>query len=209
MKAILETRVVPAATVDDVEAAVPLAEALLAGGLNVLEVTFRTAASAECLKRIAAACPAMYLGAGTLITVEELEKAVASGARFGVSPGLSEDVVKRAAALGFPMVPGVATPTEITQALRLGCTYLKFFPAESLGGVSALRALAGPFAHKGVKFLPTGGIDGSNALTYLALPTVMAVGGSWMVNRDLIAAKRWGEITRLAREAVQLCAAKR
>lgn len=120
MKAILETRVVPAATVDDVEMAVPLAEALLAGGLNVLEVTFRTAASAECLKRIATACPAMYLGAGTLITVDELEKAVASGARFGVSPGLSEDVVKRAAALGFPVVCGGGDSYGDPHAL-LGC----------------------------------------------------------------------------------------
>lgn len=206
MKPIMDVRVVPAATVDDVEDAVPLAEALLAGGLNVLEITFRTDAALECMRRIAQKCPDMYLGAGTILSAGELTRAVDVGAKFGVAPGLNAEVVTRASELQIPFIPGVATPTEIDCAIRLGCRVLKFFPAGPIGGVAMLGALSGPFAHKGVRFIPTGGVDASNAQTYLALSTVVAVGGSWMVKRELVAQKRWKDLTKLAAEAVRLCA---
>lgn len=207
LRQILKTRCVPAAIVDDLETAVPLAEALLTGGLDVLEVTFRTPAAAACIGRIAQACPDMCVGAGTVLTVEELEQAVAAGAKYVVTPGLGEDVVARAQALSVPIFPGVATPTEITRAWQLGCQTLKFFPAGVMGGVAALTALAGPFGHKGIRFIPTGGVDAKNAATFLSLSCVVAVGGSWMVKRELIEARRWSDITNLAREAVQICAA--
>ncbi|MCE9615540.1 MAG: bifunctional 4-hydroxy-2-oxoglutarate aldolase/2-dehydro-3-deoxy-phosphogluconate aldolase [Lentisphaerae bacterium] len=206
MQAILTTRVVPAATVDDVDLAVPLAEALLEGGLNVLEITFRTEAAAACVREIAKRVPDMYLGAGTILTAHELQRAYEAGAKFAVAPGLVDEVVTRASEIPIPLIPGVATPTEISRAILMNCTYLKFFPAAPLGGIGMLAAISGPFVHKGVKFMPTGGVDASNAAEYLALPTVCAVGGSWMVKRDLVAARRWKDITKLAREAVRLCA---
>ncbi len=208
IKEILTTRCVPAAIIDDVEAAVPLAEALLAGGLDVLEVTFRTDAAAECIRRVAQGCPGMCVGAGTVLTVEEMDQAAAAGSKYVVTPGLGEDVVARAQKLGVPIIPGVLTPTEITRAWQMGCKILKFFPAGAMGGIATLSALAGPFAHKGIKFIPTGGVDAKNAAQFLALSCVAAVGGSWMVKRELIEAKRWGEITALAREAVKVCAVR-
>ncbi len=206
MQEIFKIRVVPAATVDDPDAAVPLAEAMLAGGLNVLEITLRTKSSFEAIRRVSQACPEMVLGAGTIISPDDLDQAVDAGARFGVAPGLSPAVIERAAVRKLPMVPGVATSTEITAAHALGCRLLKFFPAGPLGGVPMLQALAGPFAHLGVRFIPTGGVGADNAAQYLALPVVAAVGGSWMVKRELIAEHRWADLTRLAREAVTACA---
>ena len=206
MDPIYRKRVVPAATVNDVEDGVPLAEALLAGGLNILEITFRTAAAAEAIARIAKSVPEMFIGAGTVLTEEQLQQAIDAGIRFGVAPGLNEALVERAASAGVPMVPGVATPTEIDRAILAGCRLLKFFPAEALGGVPMLKALAGPYGPTGVQFVPTGGVNAANARGYLDMNVVAAVGGSWMVKTDLIDAKRWDAITDLAREAVELCA---
>jgi 2-dehydro-3-deoxyphosphogluconate aldolase/(4S)-4-hydroxy-2-oxoglutarate aldolase len=182
---------------------VPLAEALLAGGLKVMEVTFRTAGAAESIRRIRHGVPQIAIGAGTLLTADQVKQAVDAGAQFGVSPGLSDSVSAAAQAAKLPLFPGVVTPSEIMRALDLGWKHLKFFPAETFGGVNALKALAGPFGHTGVKFVPTGGITAATLPTYLAVPQVAAVGGSWMAERKLVAEKSWAKITALAAEALK------
>jgi 2-dehydro-3-deoxyphosphogluconate aldolase/(4S)-4-hydroxy-2-oxoglutarate aldolase len=202
--AILESRIVPAGAVTRADDAVPLAEAVLAGGLKVIEITFRTEAAEEAIRRIAKACPDMLVGAGTVLAPAQLERAVAAGARFAVAPGSDEAVVRKAQELGVPFCPGVMTPSEVDRALGWGCALLKFFPAEVAGGPKMLKALAGPYAHTGVRFLPTGGVNAANMASYLALPVVGAVGGSWMVAGDLVRDRNWAEVTRLTAEAVAL-----
>lgn len=203
---ILAQRLLCIATLDTPADAVPLAEALLAGGLNVLEITFRTAGAAEAIRRIREALPPVVIGAGTLLTADHVQQAVDAGAQFGVAPGLSERVSTAAHAGALPLLPGVATPSEILRAMELGWTRLKFFPAETYGGVKALQALAGPFGHAGVQFVPTGGITAASLCQYLGVPTVAAVGGSWMAERRLVAERAWDKITALAAEAVRLAA---
>ena len=197
---------VPVVVVDDAEAAAPLAEALLAGGLDVMEITFRTPAAADALRRIAAGYPEILLGAGTLLEPGQVLRAREAGAVFGLAPGLNPRILETAAGCGMFFAPGVMTPSEVEQALDLGCNLLKFFPAAAAGGVAMLKAIAGPYAHTGVRFIPTGGIAADNMREYLQLPLVAAVGGSWMVDRALVAAGRWDEITRLTREAVATAA---
>ena len=199
-------RIVPVVVVEDAESALPLARALSDGGLPVAEVTFRTDAAADAIRRIAAETDVLP-GAGTVIRPEQVDLAVAAGARFVVTPGYSERVVDRCLELGVPVVPGVATATEVMAALDRGLELLKFFPAEASGGVAALRALAGPFPRVG--WIPTGGISAENAASYLELPSVPAVGGSWMVAPKLIAAGDFAEVSRLAAEAVRLAAEAR
>ena len=203
---LLQQRLVCVAVIDKPDDAVPLAEALLAGGLNAIEVTFRTAGAAESISRIRKALPDAIVGAGTLLTADQVKQAVAAGAHFGVSPGLSEAVSKAAHENKLPLFPGVVTPGEIMRALDLGWKHLKFFPAETFGGVNALKALAGPFGHTGVKFIPTGGITAATLPNYLALPQVAAVGGSWMAERKLVAEKNWARITALTAEAMKVIA---
>ena len=203
----LQQRLVCVAVIDQVDDAVPLAEALLAGGLNCIEVTFRTAGAAESIARIRRALPDAVVGAGTLLTADNVKQAVDAGAQFGVSPGLSEAVSKAAHENKLPLFPGVITPTEIMAALELGWKHLKFFPSETFGGVNALKALIGPFGHTGVKFIPTGGITAATLPNYLALPQVAAVGGSWMAERKLVAAKDWAKITALTTDAMKIIAA--
>ena len=200
-------RLVCVAVIDRADDAVPLAEALLAGGLNAIEVTFRTAGAADAIARIRQARPDAVVGAGTLLTADQVRQAVVAGAQFGVSPGLSEAVSQAAHENKLPLFPGVVTPTEIMRALDLGWKQLKFFPAETFGGVNALKALAGPFVHTGVKFIPTGGISAATLPAYLALPQVAAVGGSWMAERKLVAEKSWDKITALTAAAMKLIAA--
>jgi len=202
----LKQRLVCVAVIDKTEDAVPLANALLAGGLNCIEVTFRTAGAAESIAAIRQAVPGMIVGAGTLLTTENVRQAIGAGAQFGVSPGLSESVMKIANERDFPLFPGVITPTEVMQALDLGAKYLKFFPAETFGGVNALKALAGPFGHTGVKFIPTGGINAASLPNYLAVPQVAAIGGSWMAERKLVNEKAWDKITSLTAEAMKVIA---
>lgn len=203
---LLKQRLICVAIIDKVDHAVPLAEALLAGGLNVLEITFRTDCAAECIARIRKSVPQIAVGAGTLLTVENVQHAVDAGAQFGVSPGLSEFVLNAARERHVPIFPGVVTPSDVTRALELGCKQLKFFPAEAAGGVAMLKALAAPFSHTGVKFIPTGGINAASLADYLAVPHVAAVGGSWMVERQLVSNKAWGEITALTAEALKIVA---
>jgi 2-dehydro-3-deoxyphosphogluconate aldolase/(4S)-4-hydroxy-2-oxoglutarate aldolase len=203
---LLQQRLVCVAVIDQADDAVPLAEALLAGGLNCIEVTFRTAGAADSNARIRKALPNAIVGAGTLLTADQVKQAVAAGSQFGVSPGLSEAVSKAAHETKMPLIPGVVTPTEIIRAMELGWKHLKFFPAETFGGVNALKALAGPFGHTGVKFVPTGGITAATLPNYLAIPQVAAIGGSWMADRKLVAEKQWGKITALTAEAMKVIA---
>ena len=207
MERISKVRVVPVVVIDRAEDAVPLAEVLLAGGLNVMEITFRTPAAEQSLRNVVKAFPKMLVGAGTILDTDQLQHAIDAGAQFAVAPGLNEVVVKKSLALKLPFVPGVMTPSDVEHGLALGCKLQKFFPAEAAGGVKMLQSLAGPYAHTGIKFIPLGGVNTSNARAYLALPIVAAIGGSWMVERKLIAEKNWATIRTLTAEAVQLAAA--
>jgi 2-dehydro-3-deoxyphosphogluconate aldolase/(4S)-4-hydroxy-2-oxoglutarate aldolase len=196
-----ERRVVPVVVLQDPGGAKPLAAALAAGGLPLAEVTFRTAAAAATVAAMAED-PALTVGAGTVISVDQVDAAVAAGAQFVVSPGFSARVVSRCQELGVPVVPGVATATELMAALDAGITTVKLFPAEASGGIKLLRSLAPVFPQ--VRFVPTGGITAANAPIYLAEPSVLAVGGSWMVAPSLLAQCSWARVTRLAAEAVAL-----
>lgn len=199
-------RLVPVVVLDSAEDAEPLAEALLAGGLDIMEITFRTAAAVESIRRISSTFPEILVGAGTLLENDQVLRARDAGARFGLAPGLNPDVVACAFEAGLSFSPGVMTPGEVECAMSLGCRTLKFFPAETAGGVAMLKALAGPYAHTGVRFIPTGGIAPENLQNYLKLPVVAAAGGSWMVAKPLIQGRRWQEVTRLTREALDLAA---
>ena len=199
---IRQTRLLPVVVVDDAADAVPLARALVAGGLPVAEVTFRTDAANEAIRRIAAEVPDCLLGAGTVLTPQQVKAAKAAGARFLVTPGYNPSVVQAAADEGLPIVPGVNNPTGVEQAMAAGMSAVKFFPAEPTGGVPFLKALMGPYV--GMHFIPTGGIGPKNLKDYLALKVVLACGGSWMVDPALVRAGRYDEVQRLTAEAVAL-----
>lgn len=178
-----EVGIIPVIKLNRVEEAVPLAQALLAGGIPVAEVTFRTEAAAEGIAIIRREVPQMLVGAGTVLTTEQVTAAIDAGAQFVVSPGSNGKIIDRVLTAGVAMIPGVATPTEIEAAMERGLSVVKFFPAEALGGVAMLKALAGPYPQ--MKFVPTGGISASNMKDYLQQKNVLAVGGSWMVQKDL------------------------
>ena len=203
---ILDKRIVPVVVLDDVASAEPLAEALLAAGLDIMEITFRTEAAEASIRRIAERFPEVLLGAGTLLDEDQVKRAREAGAVFGLAPGLNPRIVQAAQSVGMEFSPGVMSPSEVEQALDLDCKLLKFFPAEAAGGVKMLKSLAGPYAHTGVKFTPTGGITAHNLQDYLRLPVVAAIGGSWMVSPALVKERNWTEITRLTREALDLAA---
>jgi 2-dehydro-3-deoxyphosphogluconate aldolase / (4S)-4-hydroxy-2-oxoglutarate aldolase len=194
-------RLVPVVVLDDAADAAPLAAALVAGGLPVAEVTFRTAAAADSIRAMSERGD-MLVGAGTVLTPAQVDQAVAAGASYVVSPGLSRAVVERCQEHGILALPGAVTATEIQAALELGLTTVKFFPAGTSGGPKAIAALAAPFG--GVRFVPTGGVSAGNLHEYLAVPSVVAVGGSWMVSKDLVRAGDFAGITRLTAEAVAL-----
>lgn len=194
--------VIPVIVLDDPAHAVPLARACVDGGVKVLEVTLRTAAGLESIRRIAAEVPEAVVGAGTVTVPAELAQVVAAGARFVVSPGFDRGLVAAARDLSMPIVPGVMTPSEVMAGVAEGLTLLKLFPAAVAGGVAMLQALAGPFP--GVRFVPTGGIDARTAAQYLAQPNVLAVGGSWLVPSSAIERRDWAAVTTLARAAESL-----
>ena len=194
------TGIVPVVKLDSPEQAVPLARALVAGDMPIAEVTFRTAAAEQAIKNINAEVPEILLGAGTVLTVEQAEKARAAGASFLVSPGFNPDVVKFAIDNNLPIVPGVNNPTQIEQALSFGLKTVKFFPAEQSGGLAMIKALSGPYGD--INFMPTGGVDIKNMANYLAYEKITAIGGTWMVKPELINAGKFAEISRLAHEAV-------
>ncbi len=184
MEQVAACGIVPVVVLEDPERAVPTARALLKGGIGAMEITFRTAAAGEAIRKVAAEVPEMIVGAGTVISVEQLHDAVDAGARFIVSPGSDEEIIAEAARLDVPIVPGVVSPSEIMKGLKLGVKLFKFFPAESYGGIKTIKALCGPFPQ--IKFIPTGGISLANAADYLKNPKIQAVGGSWMVSKDMI-----------------------
>lgn len=201
LEAIRLLGVVPVVTLSDPREAVPLARALCEGGLPCAEVTFRTEAAGESIRRIAAELPDMLVGAGTVLTTRQADDAIAAGAKFIVSPGLNPEVVRHCLARGVTVVPGCTGPSEIEQALALGLDTVKFFPAEAMGGLKVIKALAAPYT--GVRFMPTGGINPSNLEDYLAFDRVVACGGSWMADSRLIRDGRFDEIARLTRQAAR------
>jgi len=190
--------------VDDADTAVPLAKALLAGGVDAIELTLRTPAALEALRRVHREVPDLLVGAGTILTPQQANEAKAAGAAFGVAPGMNPRVVAEANRIGLPFAPGVCTPTDIELAVEQGCRALKFFPAEQSGGLSYLRAISAPFSHLGVRYIPLGGITPANAETYLVEPSVLALGGSWLAPREAVRSRDWSAITTLAREASEL-----
>ena len=197
-----ELGIVPVVVIEDADNAPKLAQALVAGGLPCAEITLRTAAAVAAMEKMAAAYPDMLLGAGTVLSVEQAKTAVSSGAKFIVTPGFDPAVVDWCLANEIPITPGIMTPTDINQALAKGLSLLKFFPAEAAGGVKTLKAISSPYV--GIKFMPTGGINPNNLADYLRLPSVHACGGSWLVSKQLLAAGQFGEVTRLAGEAVSI-----
>lgn len=195
-----EIGIVPVVKLDRSADALPLGKALLEAGLPIAEVTFRTDAAEESIRSLSAELPEMLVGAGTVLTRDQVRRAVDSGAKFIVTPGFNPAIVDCCMECGVPVTPGINSPSQIEMALERGITVVKFFPAEQSGGVAMLRAMSAPYA--GVRFIPTGGVDLTNMVSYLSFSKVHAVGGSWMVKPELIAAGRFDEITRIARESV-------
>ena len=202
LAAVAAARIVPVIVLEKAADAVPLCKALAAGGLQVAEITFRTAAAKEAIAIVAREFPDFVLGAGTVTTPEEVAAARSAGARFAVAPGCNPDIVKLAQAAGLPFWPGVCTPSDVERALAIGCTTLKFFPAVAAGGIPMVKSLHAPYQHRGVRFVATGGIETGNLKEWLSTPGVIAIGGTWMVAPKLIQAGNWAEITRLTAAAV-------
>lgn len=198
---VCEAGIVPVVVLNRVEDAVPLAGALLKGGITFMEITFRTECAADCIEVISREVPDMTVGAGTVINVEQAKTAVAGGAKFIVSPGFDEETVRWALDNDIPVIPGTVTPTEIMKAVGMGLRVLKFFPADVYGGIKAIKALSAPFGQ--VKFLPTGGVSPDNLKDFISNKAVAAVGGSWVCKKDDIANHDWDKITALSAEAVK------
>lgn len=194
--------IVPVVVLDDPKDAEGLGRALIEGGLPCAEVTFRTAAAEESIRILAEKFPDMLVGAGTVLTTEQVDRAIAAGAKFIVSPGLNPEIVKYCQKRNIPITPGIQTPTEIETALSLGVSFVKFFPAEPSGGLKMIKAIAAPYGD--VVFMPTGGISAENVRSYLAYDRIVACGGSWMVKKDLIAAGEFEKITEMVREAARI-----
>ena len=197
-------RIIPVIVIEDITKAVPLAKALVKGGLPVLEVTFRTACAAEAIAKIKAEVPGAVLIAGTVLKLEQLKAAKAAGAEACVAPGFDPAIVSAANEMGMPFCPGIATASELSQALALGCSFVKFFPAESAGGVKYIKDLLGAFRWTGVTFMPTGGVKLSNVADYLSVPEIICCGGTWIAPKDAIKADDWATIEKLASEAAAL-----
>lgn len=199
---ITELGVVPVVVLENADDAAPLAKALVEGGLPCAEVTFRTAAAEESIRRMTEAYPEMLVGAGTVLTVEQVDRAVAAGAKFIVSPGFDPEIVDYCLGKDIPVFPGCITPSEVAQAVKRGMKVVKFFPAAQFGGVATIKALAAPYV--GLKFMPTGGISTKNLKEYLECKSIIACGGSWMVKGDLIKAGEFDKIKEMTAEAVAL-----
>lgn len=192
--------IIPVVKIDDANNAAPLAKALCEGGLPVAEVTFRTDAAEEAIRKMVEACPDMFVGAGTVLTTEQVDRAIAAGCKFIVSPGLNPKIVRYCQEKNIPITPGTSSPTDIEQAIELGLEAVKFFPAEQSGGIAKIKAMAAPYVN--MRFMPTGGINAKNINSYLDFPKILACGGSWMVSETLINNAQFDEIKRLTREAV-------
>jgi 2-dehydro-3-deoxyphosphogluconate aldolase/(4S)-4-hydroxy-2-oxoglutarate aldolase len=196
--------IVPVVVIDRAEHALPLADALMAGGVGVVEITFRTRAAAEAIQIIRESRPEMMVGAGTVISADNVKAAIVAGAQFAVAPGCNAQIVSLATSSGLPFVPGVCTPSEIEFALAQGCSLLKFFPAEVAGGLPYLNAIAAPFRHVGVKFMPSGGVTPENLEAYLKSDLVACAGGTWLAKSEDLAGGCWSEITRRCQAAMAI-----
>lgn len=199
---LLKRPVIPVIVIDNADDAEPLAEALLKGGMDVIEVTCRTAAAPEALARIKKAFPEMLLGAGTVVTSAQAQMCIDTGVSFGLAPGLNPDTVEFFQENNTLFIPGVMTPSEIEAGLALGCKLLKFFPAGAAGGITMLKNLGAPYGPLGVRFCPTGGVSLDNMNDYLSLPIVSAIGGSWLATKQQIADKQWSVITQQVKDAL-------
>ncbi len=197
-----ELRIIPVVIIEDEESAEPLAESLINGGLPCVEITFRTDAARNVLARMRKAFPSLLMGAGTVLTTDQVDRAADAGAEFIVSPGINPKVVEYCLKKNIPITPGIATPTEVEMAIELGMEVVKFFPAEALGGIPYLQAISAPYPK--MKFIPTGGINESNVVSYLTQRNVLACGGSWMVKKEHIKSGSFNEIEKLTRSAVSL-----
>lgn len=207
MQRVEKSGVVPVVVLEKTEYAIPTAKALAAGGVDVMEITLRTAAGLKCIELVSKECPEILVGAGTVITLEQCKACVAAGAKFIVSPGLNPEVVKWCVENKVAVLPGCVTPTEIMEGLALGVTTFKFFPADIYGGLKAMKALSAPFG--GISFVPTGGVNGENLAEYASAPFIKAIGGSWLCAKADIAAGNFEKITTLAKEASGIIAAAR
>ena len=196
--------ILPVVVLEDAKDAKPLAKALCAGGLPCAEVTFRTAAAKECISIMRKEFPEMLVGAGTVLTVEQVDEALEAGAQFIISPGFDEDVVKHCIEKNVPVTPGTCTPSDVQKCYKLGLDVVKFFPAEAAGGLKMIKSIAAPYTQ--MKFIPTGGINANNMKDYLEYDRILAIGGSWMVKGDLVAEGKFDEIKSLVEEAVELVA---
>jgi 2-dehydro-3-deoxyphosphogluconate aldolase/(4S)-4-hydroxy-2-oxoglutarate aldolase len=201
--------VVAVVTVESVEHAIPLADALLAGGLSVAEITFRTEAAPEAIEAICSNRPDLLIGAGTILSIDQAQAAKDAGAKFALAPGLNPMVVEAARRIELPFMPGVCTPSDVEAALSCDCSVLKIFPAEVSGGVAMIKALHGPYGHTGVRFVPTGGVNSDNLASYLSAPGVCAVGGTWLAKPADLASGAWDTITQRCVDALETVKAAR
>jgi 2-dehydro-3-deoxyphosphogluconate aldolase / (4S)-4-hydroxy-2-oxoglutarate aldolase len=201
MERLERTGVAAVLTIDRTEDAVPLAQALLRGGIDIIELTLRTSSALDALAQIRKRVPEMVVGIGTILTPEQVGQAADAGAAFGVAPGTNPRVVREALRLRFPLAPGIATPSDIEQALDCGCQVLKFFPAEPSGGLPYLKSIATPYAYLGLRYIPLGGLHADNIRAYLEDPLILALGGSWIASRPLIQKRDWDGVERNARQA--------
>ena len=194
------SRVVAGFSIENVEDAIPIAKALLAGGIDVIELTLRTDCALAAVKRIAEVVPEISLGVGTILTPEQVVQVKEAGAHFGVSPGMNPNVIRKAEEIGLPFAPGIATPSELEAAIALGCRFVKFFPAEASGGRNYLKSISAPYKHLGVQYFPLGGLNAENMNHYLDLDDVIAIGGSWIVDSSFVIAKDWSGLAKRANE---------
>ncbi|MDR0933083.1 MAG: bifunctional 4-hydroxy-2-oxoglutarate aldolase/2-dehydro-3-deoxy-phosphogluconate aldolase [Victivallales bacterium] len=201
-------RIVPVLVLNDLDSGLKMCEILAQCGLPAAEITFRTKAASEIIKAANGRFPELYLGAGTILNVEDLKRAFDSGAKFAVAPGFNPTMVRAAVENNFAFAPGVCTPSEAEQAMEFGCRFLKFFPAEAAGGTNMLKSIIAPYKHLGIRFMPTGGVTPANVSEYLAIKEVVAVGGTWLGKSDDIAAGNWEKIREIVKQSVALKSAK-
>lgn len=194
------SRVVAGFSIENVEDAIPIAKALLAGGIDVIELTLRTDCALAAVERIAEVVPEISLGVGTILTPEQVVQVKEAGAHFGVSPGMNPNVIRKAEEIDLPFAPGIATPSELEAAIALGCRFVKFFPAEASGGRNYLKSISAPYKHLGIQYFPLGGLNAENMNHYLDLEDVIAIGGSWIVDSSFVIAKDWSGLAKRATE---------
>ena len=199
-----EIKIVPVLVLEDLRAGLKMCEVLVENGLPAAEVTFRTSAAEKIIREAAKEFPELYLGAGTILNTGDLHRAFDAGAKFAVAPGFNPTVIKEAVENDFAFAPGVCTPSEVEQAVELGCKFLKFFPAEAAGGVKMLKSIIAPYRHLGICFMPTGGVTSANAADYLAIKEVAAIGGTWLGKAEDIKAENWDAVAKAVKAAVEL-----